>query len=308
MTHRILENVSVTGDVDATGQLRARTTGVVFPDDSTQTTARGANPMTTQDDLILAGSSGAETRLPKGSNGYALMIDPTTGHVVWRNVFGPAPAPYVLENDLVFDTGIVLTAGTTEISDEGVRHQSDGTETPTHEDFLDQSRVLLGRIYSFDDELGVKRLTLASYQAGAVKAYIMIDSAAKMLLGADDDILLIQRGVSKQVEVQLNTGSHFKVSDASLDTRLDMNDEGVTQIVSVDPDSPALELRIPSDQAEVAFNIYKVAVGPVFQVGPDGNVQAEYVASNQGYAFGDGSVQEKAAGRLASAAKFGWRR
>lgn len=47
-----------------------------------------ANPMTTQDDLIIGGTSGAPTRLAKGSDGQVLTVDPTTHHLVWATPTG----------------------------------------------------------------------------------------------------------------------------------------------------------------------------------------------------------------------------
>lgn len=41
------------------------------------------NPLTTQDDLWVAGASGAPGRLGKGSDGQVLTVDPTTHHLVW---------------------------------------------------------------------------------------------------------------------------------------------------------------------------------------------------------------------------------
>jgi hypothetical protein len=41
------------------------------------------NPMTTQDDLIVGGASGAPGRLAKGTDGQVLTVDPTTHHLVW---------------------------------------------------------------------------------------------------------------------------------------------------------------------------------------------------------------------------------
>lgn len=42
-----------------------------------------ANPMTTQDDIIVGGSAGAPGRLAKGSDGQVLTVDPTTHHLLW---------------------------------------------------------------------------------------------------------------------------------------------------------------------------------------------------------------------------------
>lgn len=43
------------------------------------------NPMTTQDDVIVGGASGALSRLAKGSDRQRLTVDPTTHHLVWAD-------------------------------------------------------------------------------------------------------------------------------------------------------------------------------------------------------------------------------
>jgi hypothetical protein len=46
------------------------------------------NPLTTQDDLWVGGSSGAPGRLAKGSDGQVLTVDPTTHHLIWATPSG----------------------------------------------------------------------------------------------------------------------------------------------------------------------------------------------------------------------------
>lgn len=46
------------------------------------------NPMTTQDDLIVGGASGAVSRLGKGADGQVLTVDPTTHHLKWADPAG----------------------------------------------------------------------------------------------------------------------------------------------------------------------------------------------------------------------------
>lgn len=43
------------------------------------------NPMTTQDDLIIGGASGAPTRFAKGTDGQRLTVDPVTHHLIWSD-------------------------------------------------------------------------------------------------------------------------------------------------------------------------------------------------------------------------------
>lgn len=47
-----------------------------------------SNPMTTQDDLIIGGSSGTAARLAKGTDGQVLTVDPSTHHLVWATPSG----------------------------------------------------------------------------------------------------------------------------------------------------------------------------------------------------------------------------
>lgn len=61
---------------------------VTFPDGTTQSTAGLISPLTTQDDLIVAGSGGTPDRLGKGSDGQVLTVDPTTHHLAWKTPSG----------------------------------------------------------------------------------------------------------------------------------------------------------------------------------------------------------------------------
>jgi hypothetical protein len=71
------------------------THGLIYRDDGTTWTTWStgfANPMTTQDDLIVAGSSGTPGRLAKGSDGQVLTVDPTTHHLIWATPTSGAAA------------------------------------------------------------------------------------------------------------------------------------------------------------------------------------------------------------------------
>lgn len=57
------------------------------------------NPMTTQDDLIVGGASGAPGRLAKGSDGQVLTVDPTTHHLIWATP-GSSSSPLTTKGDL----------------------------------------------------------------------------------------------------------------------------------------------------------------------------------------------------------------
>ena len=66
---------------------------VTLPDDLTPGSM--ANPMTTQDDLIVGGASGTPSRLAKGTDSTVLTIDPVTHHLKWSapGVTWPLLAP-----------------------------------------------------------------------------------------------------------------------------------------------------------------------------------------------------------------------
>jgi hypothetical protein len=59
------------------------------------------NPMTTQDDLIVGGSSGAATRLAKGSDGQVLTVDPTSHHLAWDTPSTGFADPTTTKGDLI---------------------------------------------------------------------------------------------------------------------------------------------------------------------------------------------------------------
>lgn len=79
---------------------------------STSTSAAGwsavmTNPMTTIDDIIVAGASGVPGRLGKGSDGQVLTVDPTTHHLLWAT-------PTALTNPMTTKGDVILgdTGGT----------------------------------------------------------------------------------------------------------------------------------------------------------------------------------------------------
>jgi hypothetical protein len=59
------------------------------------------NPMTTQDDVIVGGASGAQTRLAKGADGQVLTVDPTTHHLVWATPSSGFTNPMTTKGDLI---------------------------------------------------------------------------------------------------------------------------------------------------------------------------------------------------------------
>jgi hypothetical protein len=83
------------------------------------------NPMTTQDDLIVGGASGAAARLAKGTDGQVLTVDPTTHHLVWATPASGFADPTTTKGDLIVHgastsrlgvgtNGDVLTADSTQ--------------------------------------------------------------------------------------------------------------------------------------------------------------------------------------------------
>lgn len=60
-----------------------------------------ANPMTTQDDLIIGGGGGVPTRLGKGSDGQVLTVDPATHHLVWAASASGFADPTTTKGDLI---------------------------------------------------------------------------------------------------------------------------------------------------------------------------------------------------------------
>lgn len=63
-----------------------------------------ANPMTTQDDIIIGGASGTPTRLAKGSDGYVLTVDPSTHHLVWAAPATGFANPMTTRGDIITAT------------------------------------------------------------------------------------------------------------------------------------------------------------------------------------------------------------
>jgi len=66
-----------------------------------------ANPMTTQDDVIVGGASGVPGRLAKGTDGQVLTVDPSTHHLLWAT---PASAGSVA-TDAIWDAAGDLAVG-----------------------------------------------------------------------------------------------------------------------------------------------------------------------------------------------------
>jgi len=65
-----------------------------------------SNPMTTQDDIIVGGSSGTPARLAKGSDSQVLTVDPSTHHLVWATPSGGGSALTVKDEGSTLDTAV----------------------------------------------------------------------------------------------------------------------------------------------------------------------------------------------------------
>lgn len=59
------------------------------------------NPMTTQDDIIVGGTSGAATRLAKGTSGQVLTVNSGTGHLDWETPSSGFADPTTTKGDLI---------------------------------------------------------------------------------------------------------------------------------------------------------------------------------------------------------------
>lgn len=66
-----------------TGTIAATDVQAAIAEVASEAAGGFANPMTTQDDLILGGASGTPDRLAKGTDGQVLTVDPITHHLVW---------------------------------------------------------------------------------------------------------------------------------------------------------------------------------------------------------------------------------
>jgi len=74
---------SPSNKLQVAGTIESTTGGFKFPDGTTQTSAGLINPMTSTNDLIVGGASGAASRLAVGSEGQVLSV--SGGNVAWAN-------------------------------------------------------------------------------------------------------------------------------------------------------------------------------------------------------------------------------
>jgi hypothetical protein len=81
--------------------LRPHDHGSLGAGGSLSTTSAFANPMTTQDDVIVGGASGVATRLAKGTDGQVLTVDPSTHHLVWATPSAGMTNPMTTLNDII---------------------------------------------------------------------------------------------------------------------------------------------------------------------------------------------------------------
>lgn len=99
--------------VEGNALYRAGGTDVAVADGGTGASTAAAafnalSPMTTQDDLIIGGASGAGTRLGKGSDGQVLTVDPSTHHLVWAT---PSAGSGDVATDTIWDAAGDLAVG-----------------------------------------------------------------------------------------------------------------------------------------------------------------------------------------------------
>jgi hypothetical protein len=86
-----------------------------------------ARVMTTQDDIIFGGASGAATRLGKGSDGQVLTVDPTTHHLIWATPSSGFADPMTTRGDMIVRNASNVTARVG-IGSAGKVWSSDGTD------------------------------------------------------------------------------------------------------------------------------------------------------------------------------------
>jgi len=87
-----------------------------------------SNPMTTQDDIIVGGSSGTPGRLAKGSDSQVLTIDPSSHHVSWATPSGGGGGGFTQRarvsrsSDLTVNSGAftVVTWSTEDVDTDGM--------------------------------------------------------------------------------------------------------------------------------------------------------------------------------------------
>lgn len=96
----------VTSDMTSRGKLAF--VGATLTDDSggdrtvvTIAAPGMTNPMTTLDDIIIGGASGAAARLAKGTDGQVLTVDPSTHHLVWASPTTGFANPMTTQDDLI---------------------------------------------------------------------------------------------------------------------------------------------------------------------------------------------------------------
>src|SRR4029077_20134340 len=113
---RVAQDVTEPDPPAGQTQIRADAAGRLFQitPDGTETyldSAAGfANPMTTQDDVIVGGASGVAARLGKGSDGQVLTVDPSTHHLVWATPSSGFSDPMTTRGDLIIRNASNATA------------------------------------------------------------------------------------------------------------------------------------------------------------------------------------------------------
>jgi hypothetical protein len=113
---RVAHDIAAADPPAGQTQLRADSSGRLF-----QITPAGVityldspagftNPMTTQDDVIVGGTSGAPGRLAKGSDGQVLTVSPSTHHLVWATPSSGFSDPMTTRGDVIVRNASNATA------------------------------------------------------------------------------------------------------------------------------------------------------------------------------------------------------
>jgi hypothetical protein len=202
------------------------------------------NPMTTQDDIIVGGVSGASTRLAKGTDGQVLTVDPTTHHLVWST-----PTAVGHDHTSPSDGGI-LTNGSNAIArlPRGTAGQAlvyrGGTPVPTPEDQVSTLNFVIdggGSVITtgvkgdlvVDFGCVITGVTLLADQSGSVVVDIWKDTYANYPPLVGDSITASAKPtISSATKAQDTTLTSWTTTVAAGDT-LRFNVDSVTTLTRV---------------------------------------------------------------------------
>lgn len=231
-----------------------------FADGTIQATARAANPMTTAGDMIRGGTGGAEVRVAVGTDNYVWSVSPTTHLPVWRNVFGPSPAPTDISGIFQMAEDGEITVGGIILRPSGLAIVGSGDGSPQNITFYGpdgEAEVGLLGVFTVGPNtfLGISS---TEFEGEAFDFHI--DSAKRLYLSA-----------MLGMQVTVGTG-------------------GLLIVGPVDLDEPLMKL-IGSATGEDILYVEKSDSSLAFRVAADGGIEAPYfgdvVTYNVGISAGD---------------------